>query len=299
MNRDDRTRNLLEKLREFGDAHNQRNWPARQPDYVATLGLTAEDVPHLIAVARDWAERKDWPEDVEDLSVYAAVHAWRALAQLGAEAAIAPLIEMLPALDDLEDDWFLEEFPQVFALIGPASVEPLAAALADAGARVYVGACVAHGLCELALRHPATREPAIEALRESLRHCLENPEDLNGFVISYLLKIGATEAAEVIERAYAADRVDTQIVGNWATVRHELGVPGLGLVPEEVATRRPPPLFPFLEKWRDSLPGGAATVAVESIPAGTSRPAADLANRKRLRAKRKRERQNRKRGRRR
>lgn len=289
---------LLEKLREFGDAHNQRNWTARQPDYVAALDLKAEDAPQLIAVARDWAERKDWPDDIEDISVYAAVHAWRALAQLGAEAAIGPLIEMLPVLDDLEDDWFLEEFPQAFALIGPASLEPLAAALAAVRERVYVGACAAHGLCELALRYPATREAAIEALSESLRHCQENLEELNGFVVTYLLKMGATEAAEVIERAYAAERVDTQIVGNWATVRQELAVPGLGLVPEEVATRRPPPLFPFFEKLRDDLPGGAAKVAEDSLTE-TNRPAADLVNKKRLRAKRKRERQNRKRGRRR
>ena len=55
------------------------------------------------------------------------------MAQLGAEAAIGPLIEMLPVLDDLQDDWFLEEFPQAFALIGPASLAPLAATLVDAG----------------------------------------------------------------------------------------------------------------------------------------------------------------------
>ena len=42
---------------------------------------------------------------------------------------------------------------------------------------------------------------------------------VNGFIISYLLDLGAAEFTELIERTYAADRVDVGICGNWNVCR--------------------------------------------------------------------------------
>jgi hypothetical protein len=66
-----------------------------------------------------------------------------------------------------------------------------------------------------------------------------------------LLELKATDAAELIERAHAADRVDISVNGNWNTVRKELGVKGLGLVPEHLATMRP--FAAFLSPERQAM----------------------------------------------
>ena len=71
------------------------NWP----DYVGDHGLTAHHVPDLIRMLRDPA-LLDAPADSP--KVYASIHAWRALGQLHAEAAIGPLLELLR--DEIEDD---------------------------------------------------------------------------------------------------------------------------------------------------------------------------------------------------
>ncbi len=62
-------------------------------------------------------------------------------------------------------------------------------------------------------------------------------------MIGYLADLKAIESAEVIERAFAAGLVDESVCGDWTTIREELGVAGLGLVPDR--PRRPRPHFGF------------------------------------------------------
>ena len=80
---------------------------------------------------------------------------------------------------------------------------------------------------------------AVRVLVELLTRQLANYEPeayaLNGFLIDILIRLKAVEAAEVIERAFAAEVVEERIV-NWADVRRALGVEGLGLVPERKTT---------------------------------------------------------------
>jgi hypothetical protein len=226
---------LLARLERFGNPRETWKWETGEVDYVAQLGLTAGDVPELLAVARKWAEPMDWPDDEDYVAGYAPIHAWRGLAQLGAAEAIPLLLEMMGPLDEAGDDWYLEEFPHAFAWIGPASLGPLSDYLADAAHAVYPRVAAGSGLRELAKRHPESREAAVKALCRTLAGFQENDEGVNGFIVSDLLDLKATEAAELIERAHAADRVDVTISGNWNDVRKELGVSGLGLVPEELA----------------------------------------------------------------
>jgi hypothetical protein len=61
-----------------------------------------------------------------------------------------------------------------------------------------------------------------------------------------LLNLKAVESAEIIERAFAADTVDETVVGDWGVARRELGVRGLGLIPEECPARRRPMFAPHL-----------------------------------------------------
>ena len=61
-------------------------------------------------------------------------------------------------------------------------------------------------------------------------------------MVGYLLDLDAVESAEVIERAFAAGVIDEMVAGDWTTVREELGVTGLGLVPDRP---RPQPQNPY------------------------------------------------------
>ena len=96
-------------------------------DYVAEFQLTPAHIPELIRLAAMWADpQDDWPEDGP---IWAPVHAWRALAQLGAVEAVTPLLEMSSDLH--YDDWQFEDFPHVFALIGAGAIPPLKRHAAD------------------------------------------------------------------------------------------------------------------------------------------------------------------------
>jgi len=230
---------LRGRLERFGDPRTTWQWKKGEVDYVTQLALTAADAAELLSIARQWAEPFDWPEDENDVSGYAPVHAWRCLAQLGATEAIGPLLEMLDPLDEDGDDWYLDEFPDVFAWIGPASMAPLRDYLLDDRHGMYPRIAAAGGLRELAKRHAQVRDDVVKMLCEALSKYEQSDETFNGLLVADLLDLKATEAAELIERAHAADRVDLMVCGCWETVRKELGVEGLGLVPKELATQKP------------------------------------------------------------
>ncbi|MFQ5844550.1 MAG: hypothetical protein ACE5JG_06115, partial [Planctomycetota bacterium] len=232
----------LKALDAAGDPRRSSWWAQGSPDYVADLRLRAEHVPALVSLARRW-EDQDWSAGD---AAWAPVHAWRALGQLGAAEAVAPLLEMLGPLDADHDDWFFEEFPHVVALIGPAAVPALGRYLADPGHREYARVAAADGLCEIARRHPEAREEAGRILREELERCERNPPTLNGFLVSYLADLGAGEASHAIQQAYVAGRVDESVCGPWSRVGWEI----------DVLDEPPPEPVPFIELLDDVEPNG-------------------------------------------
>ena len=143
------TQSLIEALRNRGDAHGSGRWSEGHPDYVTEYSLTSEHIPALISLATQWV---DAPPENE--AVYGPVHAWRALGQLRAVEAVRPLLEVQEELDELDDDWYLEEFHHVFGLIGPPAIEPLAAYLSDASHGEFPRSKAANGLREVARHFP-------------------------------------------------------------------------------------------------------------------------------------------------
>ena len=205
----------VDRLLTHGDPREMRGeWP----DYRA-LGLAEEHVADLIRMATDpdlnWA-------DEDDPKVWAPVHAWRALGQLRAVAAVEPLLELHDELDD--SDWLMSELPQVFALIGPAAMPPLVAYLADAQHDVWPRVSAADALAKIGQRHPEARDQCVAALSQMLEKHAENDDILNGRIISGLIDLKAVEAAPVMEQAFAADNVDDTIVGDWEDVQVLLGL---------------------------------------------------------------------------
>src|SRR5688572_13912451 len=118
----------LDALQRAGDPGDTHSWIDGEPNYVERFGLSTAHVPDLIELVRRWSDEKKIPEGD---ACWASVHAWRALAQLRAGEAVEPMLNMLATLNELGDDWCVEEFPSVFALIGASAAGPLSTYLAD------------------------------------------------------------------------------------------------------------------------------------------------------------------------
>ncbi len=207
----------VDKLLTLGDAHDSMDhWP----DYVA-LGLGPEHIPDLVRMATDEEPRQ---ADSEGLEVWAPIHAWRALGQLRAEAAIEPLTGLLHQIDDDDDDWVGEELPEVYGMIGPAATQALAAYLADASHPLYARIAAAHSFAEIGKSHPGSRADCVAALTAQLERFAENDHTLNAFLVSFLIDLKAIESAPVMERAFAAGRVELPVAGDWEDVQIGLGL---------------------------------------------------------------------------
>jgi len=284
---------LLAKLEAFGDPGEwgrpleTRWWVAGQVDYVGRLGLSAEDAPELMVIARRWMEpQDDWPDDDNYVAGYAPVHAWRCLAQLRAAGTVAMLLEMLDPLDAGDDDWFLEEFPAAFRYFGEEAVGPLCEYLADSTHGMFARATVAEGVRHLAADCPAVRGQAVRAMLDVLsrEEITDTDAEVNGYIVAELLDlvrdkiVAAEEIAEVIERAHAADRVFLGVCGNWNKVRAELGVAGLGLVSDELANCElslvPPPDNEHEGEWADNEDDALANLYAPNHRGYSSDPAA-------------------------
>jgi HEAT repeat protein len=207
------------KLLTLGDCRKLPAWPEKL-DYLP-LGFTSEHIPDLIRMAMD--EDLRWA-DSESLAVWAPIHAWRALGQLRAEAAIEPLLDLLVLTDDDEDDWTLEELPDVFGLIGPAALGPVAGYLADADHGLWARVTASCAIAKIGVQHPQTRDACVAALTAVLERFIEHDESLNANLIYNLTELRAIETALLMERAFAAGRVDEMLTGGWQEVQVELGL---------------------------------------------------------------------------
>ncbi len=235
--------NILLELGEPSKSLDVKGWI----NYPA-LGLTQEYIPDLIRMATDHSLRFEYfdfdkyPdfEENEQSSYWAPIHAVRALSELHATSAIEPLLALLDKATELDDEWMKEDFPEVLGLIGPAALAPLAAHIADPSRAEFSRIYAMDGIEHIGIRHPEARDEAVQILMRQLEHFEDEQEkeegiyEINGFLISNLVKLKAVEAAPLIERAFAADRVDEFIVGDWDDVQAELGLKSA----EEVEEKR-------------------------------------------------------------
>ena len=207
----------LDRLVAFGPVEFNEKWP----DYVSILGLTIEHVPELIRMVGD---PNLYDSDVEN-ETCATIHARRALGQLRAVEAVGPLLEAMDEYIDGDDFW-TEELPEVLATIGPGSLPALAKWLAHSGADEATRNVCAEAIAQIGKKCPESRDECVEILTNQLaRH--EDHQDawvVNGFIVSALIDLDATESALAIESAFLADVVDESIAGGWKSTRHQLGL---------------------------------------------------------------------------
>jgi hypothetical protein len=206
----------VSRLLNLGEPRGNRDWPV----YTA-LGLTTEHVPDLIRVMLDEELNE---ADSESREVWAPLHAWRALGQLRAVDAVEPLLSLLWRIDERDDDWVGEELPRVFSMIGAPAIPALTAYLADSTHGLFARIAAAHSLEWISRRYSATRAQSLAALSAQLEGYAGQDPTLNAFLISYLLDLKAVEAAPLIERGFAADKVDLSVMGDWEDAQIKLGL---------------------------------------------------------------------------
>ena len=209
------------RLLDYGECHMADGGPADLEwlDYVSDLRLTPEHVPELIRLACDATLHT---AEAENPAVWAPAHAWRALGQLRAVEAVAPLLELLRVRAD--DDWVDIELPYVFGLIGPGAVPHVTDFLADQSVTTEPLITAIKCLVEIAERNPPSRNECIDILARRLKCGAENDPTVNGFLISALIDLEAIKTIGLIRQAFDQQVVDLSIAGDVEDVEMEFGL---------------------------------------------------------------------------
>jgi len=199
--------NPVAQLLTYGECkQNQRgrDWP----DYLK-LGLTQTNVPELIRMATD---RQLHRANGDSLEVWAPLHAWRSLAQLKAEDAARPILEMLEELED--DDWFHSELPRVMSMIGPSAIPVLAEFMANDRIEPINRIEIPDSLGKIAQTYPGHRKECTEILNRQMEKFEAECDVLNAYVIGGLVDLGETKYIATIREAFSRNCVDLQVLGD-------------------------------------------------------------------------------------
>lgn len=195
--------------------------PARRrtwPDY-RTLGLEPRHVPALIQMATDPALHAAAERDPAG---WAPVHAWRSLAQLGAESAAEPLLALLER--EIEHPWVVEEVPAVLGMIGRAALHGATLLLFDEERAEEVRLAAAAVIANVGHEHPDRRDEAAAILAKQLEDWNHQGRLLNAYLVADLVGLGEKDAAPLMEAAFAAHAVDLTVGGDWEDMQIELGL---------------------------------------------------------------------------
>jgi hypothetical protein len=109
-------------------------------------------------------------------------------------------------------------------MIGPAAIPTLEGFLGDDGVEEDCRLSVPRCLEYIARDHPGERDACVGVLVRQLEKFETNGAILNAFLISSLIDVDATEAIDLIRRAFARDRVDLSVAGDIEDVEIEMGL---------------------------------------------------------------------------
>lgn len=200
------------------DIHASRNY--------LKMGFTREHIPDLIRLVEDeelrnlpWDEKGNVPPQV-----YAQVHGWRALAQLGAGEAIPSFIALLHYIDEDDDDYIGEEIPIMLGKLGAPAIEPCREYLADQSHSTFARVAAGYALSEVGKQHPETRDACIQALISTLRDYQNDDETVNAFSLSYLAELKAVDAAPLAEEIFKAGRAEIEVAGDYEDYQIRVGL---------------------------------------------------------------------------
>lgn len=190
--------------------------PDEWPNYAGEFGLGPENVPELIRMATDEAL---YEEDPDSPRAWGPLHAWRALAQLGAGEAAGPLLGLL---EDENNTWADDDMPRVMQMMGTGAIRGIASFIADSSRDEFARGRAVESLKAVVDAHPDARDEAVGILKPQLDRYRENGGGLNGRIIKALIEMEARDAAVVMIRAYNEHKVDSRIV-HWDRIQEFAG----------------------------------------------------------------------------
>jgi hypothetical protein len=195
-------------------------------NYPEKFGLTREHIPELVSLLNFdcWTEEPEPERECDDEKLWAPVHAWRALAQLGGPDVVEPLLNVLHMTDELETDWLDDELPNALAMVGESALPQLAAFLNDPSHGLWAKVDAIEALAKIGQQHPHVRDESIRALEEALAEFETNDEELNTFIIYALSRLKAVESAPLVKAAFDADRVDLTVMGDYQDFEIAVGL---------------------------------------------------------------------------
>ena len=188
------------------------------PDYLE-IGFSNKHIPDLIRMSIDPSLNH---ADQKDLGVWAPVHAWRTLGQLGAEEAVQPLVQLFDELEN--DDWLSVELPKVFSMIGCVALPALEKFLSDDGVDALNRISIPRCLEKIAKDHSVCRKECVGILTCELKKYEANAPVLNGFLVSGLADLNAVESIDVIRAAYSKECVDITVLGDLEDAEILIGI---------------------------------------------------------------------------
>jgi hypothetical protein len=190
------------------------------PDYLV-MGFGSAHVPDLIRLAIDSdlnrAERRR-PH------LCGPVHAWRTLGLLRATEAVEPLTRLFALVDEQSDEWVVEALPRALGRMGEGALPALVDYLGDVSHGLWARITASASIAEVAKHSQTARGEAISGIRDGLNTYAQNDPTLNAFMIRDLVALQATEAADLIEQAFSARRVNFLVQGDWEDVQVDLGL---------------------------------------------------------------------------
>jgi hypothetical protein len=200
------------------DIHASRNY--------LKMGFAREHIPDLIRLVDDkelrnlpWDEKGNVPPQV-----YAQVHAWRVLAQLGAVEAIPSFIALLHYVDEDGDDYIGEEIPIMLGKLGVTAIDSCREYLADSSHSTFARVAGGYALSEISKQHPETRDTCVQALISTLQDYQNDDETVNAFRLSYLAELKAVEAAPLAEEIFKAGRAEIEVAGDYEDYQIRVGL---------------------------------------------------------------------------
>ncbi|MCX7383596.1 MAG: SEC-C metal-binding domain-containing protein [Alphaproteobacteria bacterium] len=188
-------------------------------DYAGEYGFSSADIPELIQLATDW----DAGTGENDPAVWAQMHAWRALGQMRADAAVMPLLTVLEDAD--EDDYAADrDVPVALGMIGAAAFASVERLLVHPDTSLGTRLNLIGALATMVEFHPDLRAACLHRFERILAGYPVRDETVNGFVLIACGDIRAVELIVPIRAAFADDAVDISVAGDLEDIEIKLGL---------------------------------------------------------------------------
>ncbi|WP_309386434.1 hypothetical protein [Cerasicoccus frondis] len=191
--------------------------PTRGPqwlDYAKQFGLTTADEAELLRMAQD----KDLNQlKSKNRAVFAPLHAIRALKQVGTEAIVTPLIQILEAYED--DDWVSVDIPRTLAKLGKSVIPEIEQYLRNVSNSESARFSLASFYTACDEQHPHLRSTLTNSAHSLISDFDRFEPEFNAFIICELMRLHAISSLPAIRLACLSKQVEEIICGDYADIK--------------------------------------------------------------------------------